>query len=472
MIRAALARWLTPPSADRAARVPAVRRYEGAGGGRRLASAGSMPSLAEAILAHRGRLASRARYGVANNALAASGASAWVSGLVGSGIKAQSAHPDRATRETINAAHESWVDRADADGLRDLYQLQAAFAHSLVVNGESFAALVSDPDTGEARVKLLDPEQIDSFFDRDLDAGNRIVAGIELDRYGRRVAYHILRDTYRFERVRVPASEVVHVFRADAPGQQRGVSWFAPVILKLFEHDKASDALGMRLQISAMLMGVTTNANGDGTVPFDGVEDGRGGLEGGIEPGTIKSLQPGEDIRWTDPPSLGAESIGFLTATAHEIAAGLGIPFEALTGDLSQVNYSSIRAGLVEWRRKCEALQHGVLALQALRPIYRRFVTTEVLRGALAAPGFESDPEPWLGVRFMPPRNDWVDPAKDVQAERDAIAAGLMSRRQAVAARGYDLEALDQEIADDNARAASLGLSFAAPAPAAQGVTP
>ena len=74
----------------------------------------------------------------------------------------------------------------------------------------------------------------------------------------------------------------------------------------------------------------------------------------------------------------------------------------------------------------------------------------------------------------MPPRNDWVDPAKDVAAEVAAINAGLMCRRQAVAARGYDLEALDAEIAADNARAASLGLNFAAPAPApaAQGVAP
>jgi lambda family phage portal protein len=338
-------------------------------------------------------------------------------------------------------------------------------AHSLVVNGEAFAALVTDPDTGELRIKLLDPDQIDSFFDRDLDGGNKIVAGIELDRYGRRVAYHVLRDTYRFERVRVPASEIVHVFKADVAGQQRGVSWFAPVILKLFELDKASDALGMRLAISAMLMGVTTNANGEAVPPFDGEQDGRGGLEGGIEPGTIKSLAPGEDIRWTDPPDLGPESIAFLTLTAREIAAGLGLPYEALTGDLSEVNYSSIRAGLVEWRRRCEAIQHGLIAFQALRPIYRRWATTEILAGRLAAPGFESDPEPYLAVRFMPPRNDWVDPAKDVAAEVAAITAGLMSRRQAVAARGYDLEQLDDEIAQDNQRAASLGLSFTTPPP-------
>src|SRR3954451_8030369 len=79
-------------------RVPSfrVRRYEGAAGGRRLASAGAMPAPAASALAARGRLASRVRYLCANNPLAASAALGWQTGLVGSGIVAQSAHPNPA----------------------------------------------------------------------------------------------------------------------------------------------------------------------------------------------------------------------------------------------------------------------------------------------------------------------------------------------------------------------------------------
>lgn len=50
-----------------------------------------------------------------------------------------------------------------------------------------------------------------------------------------------------------------------------------------------------------------------------------------------------------------------------------------------------------------------------------------------------------------------------MQAELDAIAGGLMSRREAVTSRGVDIEALDAEIAADNARAGSLGLVFTNP---------
>ena len=49
------------------------------------------------------------------------------------------------------------------------------------------------------------------------------------------------------------------------------------------------------------------------------------------------------------------------------------------------------------------------------------------------------------------------------EAELDAISGGLTSRREAVASRGVDIEALDDEIAADNARAKTLGLTFSNP---------
>src|SRR4051794_15080472 len=83
-------------------KVQAVRRYEGAAGGVRLANAGVMPNPAASVLAARGRLASRVRYLVANTPLAASAAKGWATGLVGTGIIAQSAHPSPYVRAIIN----------------------------------------------------------------------------------------------------------------------------------------------------------------------------------------------------------------------------------------------------------------------------------------------------------------------------------------------------------------------------------
>jgi capsid protein len=83
-------------------------------------------------------------------------------------------------------------------------------------------------------------------------------------------------------------------------------------------------------------------------------------------------------------------------------------------------------------------------------------VTTEILSGRLDAPLNEDT----LRHRCIPPKQEWLQPDKDVVAEASAIAAGLMSRKQAVAARGWDIEAIDQELADDKAREERLGLAF------------
>ncbi len=450
----------------------ATRSYDAAGVGRRWRGFADMPNQLAAQLAARGPVGRRARALVANNPLAASGVEGWVSALVGTGIKPQSIHPDADVRAALNAAFERWTDAADAEGLGDFYALQALAARRMVIDGESFAALPHD-ERGALKVRLLDAEQIDPARHRELGSGVRIVAGVEFDATGRRLAYHAFRERpglplgTSLDTVRLPAEDVCHLFRPDVPGQVRGLSWFAPVLLRLADYDSASDAQLVRQRVAALLTGFIIDPNGE-PARFAGQGDAAGNLNVGMEPGTLTVLTPGQDIRFSDPAKVGPEVIDFLKVTSREIAAGLGVPYETLTGDLSGTNYSSIRAGLVEFRRRVEALQHNVLVFQFCRPIWRRFVTAEVLSGRLAAPGFERDPEPYLAARWITPRQEWVDPKKDAEAEIAAIGAGLMSRRQAVAARGYDLETLDAEIAADNAHAATLGLTFTtAPGPAA-----
>lgn len=439
------------------------RMYEGATGGRRWSGGADMPSTNAAILASRGPLSRRARYFVANNPLAASGVNVWESALVGTGITPMSAHPDTAVRETLQRRWETWTDSADADGMSDLYGIQRVMARRMAVDGEAFAVLLLTPEG--LRIRLIDAEQVDTALHRELPGGGQIVAGVEFDSRGRRIAYHIFRErsglplATALDTVRIHADDVIHLFKPETPGQVRGISWFASILLRLSEHDQSVDAQLVRQKIAALLTGFIRDPNGTAG-GFSGTATPTDALDVSLEPGTLKLLAPGQDITFSDPAKVGAEVIDFLKVSAREIAAGLGVPYEALTGDLSDVNYSSIRAGLVEFRRRVEAIQYQVLVFQACRPIWRRFVMAEILSGRLEAPGFFTNPEPYLLARWMPPKADWVDPAKDVAAERDAIDSGLMSRRQAVAARGYDVETLDREIAEDRRREKELGLDF------------
>jgi lambda family phage portal protein len=175
----------------------------------------------------------------------------------------------------------------------------------------------ADPRPGR-RASVMDSEQVDGAYHTELQGGFRIVAGIEFDETGRRIAYHAWRErpglpiATSMELVRLPADDVCHVFKPETPGQVRGVSWFAPVLLRLADLDASHDAQLMRQKIAALLTGFITDPNGEAG-GFEGTKDGKA-LTTSLEPGIMQILAPGQDIRFSDPAEIGAESIDFLKA--------------------------------------------------------------------------------------------------------------------------------------------------------------
>jgi lambda family phage portal protein len=193
-----------------------------------------------------------------------------------------------------------------------------------------------------------------------------------------------------------------------------------------------------------MHAGFLTDMNGTAGEPYDGTESG-GIMETGMEPGTLKRLPVGMDIKFNSPQQ--AQELGaYLRLQLRQLAAGLGLPSHLLDGDLSDANYSSLRAGLLPFRQRVEQVQYGVLVPQLLAPIWRRVVAWGVLSGEIEAPDFETSPRNFR-AEWLPPAWGQVDPLKDVQATVAEMDAGLTSRRKAVAQRGWALEDLDAELA-------------------------
>lgn len=459
-------RWLLDRFAPR--KPDAVRRFEGAGAGRRFAGLLPFGNATTATLAANPTLRGRQRTQASNNVWLSNGVAALKAATVGTGIKPQSTHPDQATRAKLQAMWTRWIDRADIEGRSDFYGFTARLWGTTIVDGESFVRF--ETVGRDLRLRHIPAEQVDSGHTSATTAdGVRIIGGVEFDANGVRVAYHVFRDppgaplpaSLAFERVRVPAADMVHLFDPTWPGQVRGVSPLSTVLLRLHELDQLEDAQLVRVKLGAMLAGFIRGGDESGA-GFDGKQTG-GVLESGLEPGTLKVLPQGAEISFSDPVEPGNVS-EWIKLQLHGIAAGIGVTYEQLTGDLGSVNYSSIRAGLVEFRRRIEMLQHNVLVFQFCRPVWRRLVLLAILRGELVDDGKPETFEAYCAVNWIPPGWDWVDPQKDADADATAIAAGLKSRREVVASRGYDIEQLDAEIAADRAREKALGLQFAAPA--------
>ncbi|MFP7570399.1 phage portal protein [Marivita sp. S2033] len=429
----------------------AVRRFDGAAGGRRGHGMGTFHRINPEVAAGATSLRARARYLAANNPWLAQGVANWTGALVGAGIVPTPKHRDSATRADLTAHWQGWTDTADIDGRTDFEGLQADMVRGLVIDGESFVQIVQT-ETGP-RLRLIPPELVDESMTRELGNNGFIVQGVEFDESGQRVAYHILpsRPHEQFANyappVRISADEIRHVMKPLAAGQVRGVSWLAPVILPASEFDQLCDALLVGTKVAAMHAAFLVDMNGTGSEPYDGTEDG-GILESGLEPGTMKRLPTGFDVKFNTPGQ--AQEIGsFLRMNLQQIAAGLGLPEHLLSGDLTGANYSSLRAGLLPFRQRVEQIQYGTLVPQFLRPVWREVIQHGILACDLVADDFEASPHDYLACDWLPPAFMQVDPYKQVQADAAELEAGLTSRRKLVAARGWSLEDLDAERAAD-----------------------
>ena len=441
-----------------------TRRFDGAAGGRRWSASPSFGRTGAETLAASAPIRSRARYFVANNPWASNGVSALVSGLAGPGIKPASQHPDAGSRASIGAAFNAWAKRADAEGRTDLFGIQAAAIRAMIVDGEAF--LHMETRANGLRLRLLPAEMVDEADTRDLPNGGYVVAGIEFNAAGQRVAYHVLkaRPTEVFAStygtIRVPAEDMLHLMHPLGAGQVRGISWLAPVLLRLSELDQLEDALAVGVKTAAMFAGFIIDVNGTGQPGLlDGTAHENGLMTRGLEPGVLEVLPGGYDIRFSTPQQA-QQTAEFVAHQIRAIAAGLGVPAHLVSGDLREANYGSLRAGMVAFRQKLEQIQFGTIIPQLCGPIWERAVSALILRGDLPAADFEAAAALWLGAEHYPPPMPWIDPAKDVAAIRDALEAGLMSRRQAVAERGFDIETLDSEIAADRERETRLQLKF------------
>jgi lambda family phage portal protein len=456
-----------------------ARSLEAAGGGRRFAGLKPVTNLNNELMAGGATVAMRASALYHNDANIRAAVDSLAAHLVGYGFTPIPKHPDEQARKALVALWKSFVRVADPAGRMDLDGLAKLAAVSMIRDGECF--VIMQP-TGDAdaplRVELIHRDQLplhrfaETILGKD---GNRIRAGIEFDACNRIVAYHFLParpgdvtapwDGNGWQTIRVPAEHVLHIFNPVEIGQVRGLSWLAPVVLLAKELSEYRDAALVKAKIAAMMVGVIRSPDGGPLLPGAAAN---GAQTSSLEPGALIPLAPGEDVTFNTPPT-NADFEPFVKAQLRAMASGLGSTYEQISGDLSQTSFSSARVGLLEFRRKMEPQQFQ-FAHQFYNPIFRRLVTLLALSGGLDAPDFFADPEAYLSVDWLPPRWDSVSPSQDVAADADAIAAGLKSRAQAVAERGYDIAAIDAERAQDAARQTALGLS-PAPSPA-NGVSP
>ncbi len=407
-------------------------------------------------------LRARSRDLARNNPYAASAIDVLVSNIVGCGIKPQIRYSDADIKEKVRQLWNIWVDYCDYSGVYDFYGIQSLVVRSMIEGGEVFVRFIYDGDPIPLQLQVIEAEQVPVELNSFLSSGNKVRCGIEFDAGGRRVAYHVYdshpAEGYKtYKTVRIPAGDMLHIYHMKRPGQIRGEPWLVKSMLKLYELDQYEDAELVRKKISAMFAGFIIKG-GDDQIFEEKNVDGKTTFS--LEPGTIQELPFGTDIKFSEPADVGTNYSAFVKHQLRAVAASLGVTYEQLSGDLSDVNYSSIRAGLVEFRRKSEAIQDHVVIFQLCQQVWKKFLDQSVLAGLLDIKDYSQNKYKYWQVKWIPHGWQWIDPFKEVTAMKVAIRSGLMSRAQVISSNGYDIEEVDMEVAESNKRVDELGLVY------------
>lgn len=411
-----------------------------------------------------GTLRERSRDLARNSPLAAQAVQVLVNNLIGPGIRPRARSGSKARDKKVDKLFEAWSKVCDAHGHTDFYGLQALAVREMIEGGDVFGVKRPLP-RGRRRTGIV-PLEVELFEAEHLDEGKQSLAsdgglqireGIEYGADGRRSALWLLPEhpgdavsgwLHGRESVRVPVAHAFHLFERRRV-QSRGTPWGVPAMLAMRDHGDWQRAELVRKKTEACLVGVVIGEDESGSSEISPVEDAEGNVVERFSPGMIAYARGGKSIEFNQPSGAGGVA-EWNRVQLHIIAAGYRVPYALMTGDLSQANFSSNRAGLNEFRRMIDQLQWQMIIPMLCQPIWDWFCDAAFTAGLIDTPS--------VGVEWATPRFESVNPKQDAETDLLEVRAGFASRSQKVSSRGFDPLQVAEEIGRDNEEADRLGL--------------
>lgn len=441
-----------------------TRAYEGASrvDGWRPKRAGASANSDHA--ADAGELRSRSRSLYQNVPYVARGASSHTANVIGTGIVPRWIGDEA---ETYRKLWEAWAPMADADGRLDIYGIQDLVHAAAQRDGEVLIRIrTRRPDDGlpvPLQLQVLEIDWLDSSK-MGVIAGETVVNGIAYDVLGKVAGYYLF-DQHPGEWVnlrgrradsrRVPAALIIHYFHPERPGQGRGFPRLAPVIARIRDFSLYEDAERNRKNLEARLgvlaMGDVASMAGPplGAATGNGPSSQEPRSLGELPSGAVMQLPSATSVEVVQPQAVPGY-VENAKLELHLIAAGAGWTYEMMTGDVREVNFSSARIRLLDYRREATREQWLCVIPLLVARIVGAFVDHCEMANLVRRRN--------VNVRYATPKFDYVNPADDVKADTAEVAAGLSSLSEKLRARGYEPQEVFEEISADFKKLEELGV--------------
>lgn len=453
------------------------RAYEASSNGRRLGQ-WDAPALSptQAVVTELDLLRKRARATIRNNPWVSRALTVDVASEIGTGITPRAVTLDQDFNKEMMEVYEDYVPFADASGFLSVYGIQALAIRTRKESGEAFIRIIRKRSDSSLPIPLqfqvLESDFCPLWLNKDIGDGNKIISGVEVNKYGKPVAYWIYPHHpddggVLFENlIRIPTKDMIHHFIPKRPGQLRGEPQGTQSAVRAYVYDKYDDAELGRKESRASFTGVVRRPDyGEADYKFDPIsgqpieKDGKDVPIIDMEAGTFPNLLPGEDITLFDGDDAGKGYKDFQWHQMLGISAGWGVPYALVTGDYTQINDRIWRAIMNQYHREVEQVQDLYIIAQICRRMWNEIVNRAILVGAVKAPTGMTSNFSHLRAVHRPQAWKHIHPVQDVQSKIMEIDAGLTSRQKTIdEGKDESIEEIDRQRSEDYKRELDLGL--------------
>lgn len=371
---------------------------------------------------------------------------------------------DTETNKAIREAFLRWAQSpVTVDGRMNFQEFRVLALQTAATDGECLVRIHRGYPFNPFGfgLQFIDADQVDET--RNTARGqnqNEIRMGIEIDAWGRPIAYWIrnrlgIGGGWSIPE-RVDAADIKHIYRSFRPNQTRGVTWCHAILSSLGMLDGYEEAALVAARIAAAMSGFFTTDRGPDEEETE-EDKARQPLIMEVQPGLFRELPRGVGFQQFDPKHPAAGGPDLVKQWVRRISTGLSVFFNTLANDAESTSYSSARHfRLIEcddWRMLQEWW-----AAKFETPLYREWLGMAVLSGQLRIGKFDpttfSD-HAWRFRGWM-----WVDPLRDVQATAIELDRGLTSPFRVISEQGRDPEDVLQEWKEWFALLAKHGISI------------
>lgn len=426
---------------------------------------------------------------VANDWAAKSATNAIVTNSVGTGLSPQSSIAYQELDITAEEASKlqnkmewlwyEWSNECHYRNILSFDFLQALTVRSLVRNGEFLHLPVMELRPGNKfalKIQDIKPHRLCTPSDKKSDP--LIHDGVEITATGVPTHYWIYSprpsniilldknyssaDFRRISAMNGHRKGIFHIFNLDEEEQNRGISALSAGV-KFFKHFNDSIDYELVAQIIAASFPVFISQESKEVLPYNVQKD-----EKSKEPryyqevnaGSVMYGNEGEKPEILESKRPSQNFLAFCELVLRAASASLGLPYEEVSKDFSKTTYSSARAAMIEaW--KMYLVYRKFFEKHYCQPLWNMVMEEAYLRKYLEIPkhiNFYKAMPLLCNCRWIGPFRGYIDPLKEIQANIEAINAGLMTRAEAIAERGNDFDETVNQLNYEESRMQQLQL--------------